>query len=414
MSKPAVVRRNTCRLCGSRNLELVLPLQPSAIADDYVTADRLDEKQEAYPLDLFLCLDCGHTQILDAVDPEILFRNYTYVTSVSLGLIEHFRGVSEKLMGKFPLNEESLVVEIGCNDGTLLRFFKNKGIKVLGIDPAVEIAKKTTESGIEVIPDFFSSEIASQILKKHGRASLFIANNVYAHADNLGDITEGIRRLLTPDGVFVFEVSYMVDIVDKMIWDTIFHEHLCFHAIKPFVNFFNLHGMELFDVERIPTKGGSIRGYAQLKGGPREVQPAVGELLALEQRLEFATPKPFLAYAERITALKNSLLDLLAKLRSEGKTVAGYGASATVTTLLHHFELGDKLDFIVDDNPVKQGTYSPGHHIPVLPPSALAERKPDYVVILAWMYAEPIMKKNEAYLKAGGHFIIPQPELKVV
>ena len=412
--KPSITRRTTCRLCGSSNLELVLPLAPSAIADDYVSADRLNEKQEAYPLDLFLCNDCKHTQILDAVDPEILFRNYTYVTSVSLGLVDHFRKLSEKLMSRLKLGPEALVVEIGSNDGTLLRFFKEKGIKVLGIDPAVEIARKTTESGIETIPDFFTSKIAARILESHGHASLFIANNVFAHADNLGDIADGIRMLLTSDGVFSFEVSYMVDIVDRMIWDTIFHEHLCFHAVRPFVNFFHLHGMELFDIERIPTKGGSIRGFAQLKGGPRRIEPIVGELLALEEKIHFGDPATFRAYGDRINATKKALLDLLAKLRAEGKTVAGYGASATVTTLLHHFDLGDKLDFIVDDNPVKQGTYSPGHHIPVLPPRALAERKPDYVVILAWTYAEPIIKKNQAYLSGGGHFIIPNPEVKVI
>ena len=411
---PSFHHRDTCRLCGSRNVELVLPIAASAIADDYVHADRLNEKQEAYPLDVYLCNDCKHTQLLDVVDPALLFRNYTYVTSVSLGLIEHFRALSGKLMSRLSFGSQSLVVEIGSNDGTLLRFFKEKGIKVLGIDPAVEIAHKTTASGIETIPEFFNSKIAEKILKSHGHASIFIANNVFAHADNLGDITDGIRMLLAPDGVFSFEVSYMVDIVDHMIWDTIFHEHLCFHAVRPFVNFFHLHGMELFDIERIPTKGGSIRGFAQLKDGPRRIEPIVGDLLALEEKINFGQPETFRAYGARINATKAALLDLLAKLRSEGKTVAGYGASATVTTLLHHFDLGDKLDFIVDDNPVKQGTYSPGHHIPVLPPSALAERKPDYVVILAWVYADPIMRKNQAYLAQGGHFIIPNPAVKLI
>ena len=206
----------------------------------------------------------------------------------------------------------------------------------------------------------------------------------------------------------------MVDIVDNMIWDTIFHEHLSFHAIRPFVNFFRLHGMELFNIERIPTKGGSIRGYVQLAGGPRQITAEVNKLLTLEKELAFGEASTFIAYANKIISVKNDLLSLLKKLRSEGKTIAGYGASATVTTLLHHYELGGQLDFIVDDNPIKQGTYSPGHHIPVLKPSALQEKKPDYVVILAWMYATPIIKKNADYLASGGHFIIPNPELKIV
>ena len=395
-------------------MELVLPLVPSAIADDYVSADRLDEKQPAFPLDLFLCNDCKHTQILDVINPDILFRNFTYVTSVSLGLVEHFRKLAEKLISRFSLGPDSLVIEIGSNDGTLLRFFKERGIKVLGIDPALEIARKATESGLETIPEFFTSRLATEILEKRGPATLFIANNVFAHADNLGDIADGIRKLLAPDGVFVFEVSYMVDIVDKMLFDTIFHEHLCYHAIRPFVNFFRLHGLELFDVERIPTKGGSLRGYARLGSDPRPVEPAVGELLALEEKLDFGNPEVFRAYANRINAAKTALLDLLSKLRSEGKTIAGYGASSTVTTLLHHFELGDKIDYLVDDNPLKQGTFSPGHHIPVLPSSALSERKPDYTVILAWMYREPIIQKNQGYLQQGGHFIVPIPELRIV
>lgn len=410
----SIARRDTCRLCGSTDLELVFALAPSAIADDYVPSERLHEKPPAFPLDLFLCRACKHTQLLDSIDPELLFRNYTYVTSVSLGLVDHFEKVAAKLISRFELAPGSLVVEIGSNDGTLLRFLKQSGASVLGIDPATEIASRASASGIETIPAFFTSKEAERIEKTHGKASLFIANNVFAHANNLGDIADGIRRLLRPDGVFVFEVSYMVDIVQNMIWDTIFHEHLSYHAVRPFVNFFNLHGMELFDIERISTKGGSIRGYAQLKGGPQLIAPVVSELIGLEEKLEFGEAKTFRAFGDRIDAARDALLELLAKLNSEGKRIAGYGASATVTTLLHHFELGGKLDFIVDDNPVKQGTYSPGQHIPVLPSAALVERKPDYVVILAWIYADPIIKKNQAYLDAGGHFIIPNPALKVV
>lgn len=412
--KTLATRRNSCRLCESSNLTLVLPIAPSAIADDYVTLDRLDEQQPVFPLDIFLCNNCKHTQLLDVVDPEILFKNYTYVTKVSLGLVDHFRKLSQHLITRLHLPPHSLVVEMGSNDGTLLSFFKESSYQVLGVDPATEIAKKTTASGIETIPNFFSLKVATQIRQEHGPASLFIANNVFAHADHLGDITDGIRHLLAPEGVFVFEVSYMVDIVEKMIWDTIFHEHLSFHAIQPFVHFFQLHGMELFDVERIATKGGSIRGYAQLKGGQHQITGRVTELLALEEKMKFGEAATFIAYADKIEQAKRALLDLLKKLRAEGKTIAGYGASATVTTLLHHYDLGDKLDFIVDDNPIKQGTFSPGHHIPILKPSAIQEKKPDYIIILAWMYAQSIIEKNCDYLASGGHFIIPNPELVIV
>ncbi len=404
--KTLASRRNTCRLCESPNLTLVLPISPSAIADDYVNSEHFHEKQPVFPLDVFLCNNCKHTQLL--------VKNYTYVTKVSLGLVDHFKKLSQHLIARLQLPPRSLIVEMGSNDGTLLSFFKESGYQVLGIDPATEIAKKATASGVETISNFFSLQVATQIRQERGPASLFIANNVFAHSDNLGDITNGIQHLLAPEGVFAFEVSYMVDIVEKMIWDTIFHEHLSFHAIRPFVHFFQLHGMELFDVERIPTKGGSIRGYAQLKGGPRQVTARVGELLALEEKMKFGEAETFIAYANKIEKEKHALLDLLKKLRAEGKTIAGYGASATVTTLLHHYDLGDKLDFIVDDNPIKQGTFSPGHHIPILKPTAIQEKKPDYIVILAWMYAQPIIEKNQDYLASGGHFIIPNPVLKVV
>jgi SAM-dependent methyltransferase len=410
----SITRRDTCRLCHSRDLELVVPFAPSAIADDYVPAERLSEKQPTFPLDLFLCRACKHTQLLDSIDPELLFRNYTYVTSVSLGLVDHFEKLAAQLVSRFKLGPDSLVVEIGSNDGTLLRFLKQSGAKVLGIDPATEIAKRATASGIETIPTFFNLAVAEEIEKKHGKASLFIANNVFAHADNLGDIAEGIRHLLRPGGVFVFEVSYMVDIVQKMIWDTIFHEHLSYHAVRPFRVFFDLHGLELFDIERISTKGGSLRGFVQLKGDAQPIRPVIAELVALEEKLAFGEADTFRDFGARINALRDELLQLLQKLRREGKRIAGYGASATVTTLLHHFELGHKLDFIVDDNPVKQGTYSPGQHIPVLPSSALAEQKPDYVVILAWVYSGPIIQKNASFLEQGGHFIIPNPKIRIV
>jgi SAM-dependent methyltransferase len=407
-------RRKDCRLCNGTNLTLVLPLAPTPIADDYVPASRRGEPQERFPLDLFLCRDCGHTQLLDVVSPVALFSDYTYVTAVSLGLVEHFRSLAELFLARYAPPAGSFVAEIGSNDGTLLRFFQERGLRVLGIDRARETAPRASASGVETLPEFFTSALAARLRAERGPAAVVIANNVFAHADGLGDIADGIRALLAGDGVFEFEVSYMVDIVDKMLFDTIFHEHLCYHAVKPMRSFLARHGLELIDIQRIPTKGGSIRGFAQPAGGPRPVAPVVGELVALEDGRRFDQPEPFFAFGARIEAAKRALLEVIEEFRRAGKTVAGYGASATVTTLLHHFELGDKLAFIVDDNPVKQGTFSPGHHIPIYPAGALSERRPDAVVILAWAYTEPIVKKNQAYLEAGGRFIVPLPEIRVI
>jgi SAM-dependent methyltransferase len=391
-----------------------LQLAPTPIADDYVPADRVDEVQEVYPLDLYLCRSCGHVQLLDVVDPEALFGEYVYVTSVSLGLVEHFRRYADELIRRMNLPQGALVVDIGSNDGTLLRFFQEGGMRVLGVDPAREIARQATESGIETLPTYFTFELARKIRQERGSAAVITANNVFAHVDDLADMTEGIRALLAGDGVFVFEVSYLVDIVQKFLFDTVYHEHLCYHTVKPLDFFFSRRGMQLIDVQRIRTKGGSLQGIAQLAGGPWPVLPSVAEHVALEERLGFDRPETFKAFATTINGVKAQLLNLLRDLDAQGKTIAGYGASATVTTLLYHFDLGGVLDFIVDDNPRKHNKFSPGHHIPVFSPEALCEREADYVLILAWNYAEPIMKKHQTFVDQGGHFIVPLPEVRVI
>src|SRR5947209_5459122 len=401
----SVLRRETCRLCEVRNLDLVLPLKPSALADAYVPAELTTEVQETYPLDLFWCRDCGHLQLLDVVDPEILFKNYIYVTSSSPGLVEHFRQYANEVMRRVNPPAGSLAVDIGSNEGILLGFFQKHGLRVLGIDPAEEIAQRATEAGIKTLPAFFTSELAAQVRNEYGPATIITANNVYAHSDALADMTEGIRYLLAPDGVFIFEVSYLVDLMQNMVFDFVYHEHLCYHAVKPLTIFFHRHGLELIDVERVPTKGGSLRGTAQLAAGPRAVSPSVAELIELESSMGLDRAETYLSFGAKIDDVKRQLSALLHQLKAEGKTIAGYGASATVTTLIYHFELGEMLDIIVDDVEERQGLFSPGHHIPVLSPETLYERRPDYVLILAWRFAEPIIKKHREYLERGGHFI---------
>ena len=409
-----IFRRDNCRLCGGHNLELVFQLAPTPIADDYVSEDSADEIQETYPLDLFFCHECGHLQLLDVVDSKILFSNYIYVSRSSLGLVEHFRKYADEMMLRLNPSKGALVVDIGSNDGTLLRFFQEQGMRVLGVDPARDIARQATESGIETLPTFFTVELARKIKNERGTAAIITANNVFAHVDDLADIAEGIRDLLAPDGVFVFEVSYLVDLIQNMVFDFIYHEHLCYHSVKPLEAFFPRHGMELIDAERIPTKGGSLRGFAQLADGPRAASQSIAELIALETKLGLDHAEVFKTFAAKIDTVKNQLFSLLRDLKAQGKTIAGYGASATVTTLIYHFELREFLSFIVDDNPERQGLFSPGHHIPVFSPQVIYERKPDYVIILAWRFSEPIMKKHGEFLEQGGHFIVPLPEVNII
>jgi len=407
-------RRDHCRLCDSKKLELALPIKPSPIADAYFPASRLGKPQELYPLDLYLCRNCGHVQNLDVVDPEVLFRDYLYNTSSSAGLVEHFRRLAADAVKDLNLKPGALVVEIGSNDGSLLRHFKTYGMRVLGIDPAREIARLATEAGLETLPEFFSAKLAAILRKQYGGAAVVCANNVFAHADDLTDIVRGIRELLTDDGVFVFEVTYLVDLVDNFLFDTIYHEHVSYHSVEPLALFFDRLGMQLIDIQRIGSKGGSIRGYAQRKPeGKRTVQPVVGELIKLERERGFNMPQVYKDYAERIEERKKILNAFIDKEIAEGKLIAGYGASNTTTTLMWHFELTRKLAFIADDNQKKFGLYCPGSHIPVVPSEELYIRKPDFVLILAWQYAVPIMKKHARFMEEGGKFVVPLVNLSI-
>jgi SAM-dependent methyltransferase len=413
MSDPCI-RRETCRLCGERELELVLPVAVTPPGDHYVSADHLSEKQACYPHDIVLCRRCGHAQLAYTVNPDILYGRYVYVSSISLGLVEHFRGYAGDVLARIKPAAGSLAVDIGSNDGSLLRAFKERGMRVLGVDPAEEIAAKATESGIETWAGYFTKEMAGKVRNERGAAVIVTANNVTANVDNLSEFVEGIRNLLAPDGVFVFETSYLLDVIEKMLIETVFHEHLSYFAVKPLNAFFRRLGMQLIDIQRVPTKGGSIRGTVQLASGRRAVSPSVDDLIEAETKAGLYRPEQFKVFWAKLDAVKKELQRLLRDLKGQGKTIAGYGASVGVTTLLYHFELSELLSFIADDNPRKQNTFSPGHHIPVLASSSLYEKKPDYVLILAWAYSKPIMKKHQAFAAGGGHFIIPLPTVEVV
>jgi len=413
MTNPCV-KRATCRLCGESELELVLPVVATPPGDHYVSAAEVNVPQETYSHDIVLCKRCGLSQLAYTVNPEILYRYYSYTSSISLGLVDHFRIYAREVLARVKPPKGALVLDIGSNDGSLLRAFQAEGMTVLGVDPATEIAQAATRSGVETRAGYFTKELAFKLKAERGAAAIVTANNVTANVDNLGDLMEGIRHMLAPDGVFVFETSYWLDVIEKSLIETVFHEHLSYFSVKPLEIFFRRLGMELIDVQRVETKGGSIRGTVQLAGGPRTASPSVKDLIALETQAGLYRPETYTAYAARLDGVKNDLQKLLGDLKAQGKTVAGYGASVGVTTLLYLFDLAGKLTFIADDNPVKQNTFSPGHHIPVLPSAAIYEKKPDYILILAWAYSQPIMKKHQAFADGGGHFIIPLPKVTVI
>ncbi len=411
--KDDVFRRNECRLCGSMDRELVIPLVATPSGEGYVTADHLNEPQPCYPMDLFLCHACGHAEFPDVINPEILYRNYLYQTSISLGLVDHFRGYAAEVVRRVQPPAGVAVMDIGSNDGSLLKHFKAHGLRVLGVDPAREIARQATEAGVETLPEFFDSKLARKIRAERGPVAIFTANNVFANIDNLSDVAGGIREMLAPDGVFVFETSYLLDVLQKTLLETFFHEHLSYYSARPLQTFFKRHGLELFDVQRVPTKGGSLRGYVQLAGGKRPVSPAVPEVIAAEEKYGLNRAEPYKAFVARVATAKSDVHAAIQSLKQNGRIVAGYGASVGVTTMLYQFGLGDQLDFLADDNPVRHSRFSPGYHIPVLPSSVIYERKPAGVVILAWAYEEPIRRRHPAYSAAGGKWIIPLPEVRV-
>ena len=307
-----------------------------------------------------------------------------------------------------------LAVDIGSNDGSMLRSFQARNFRPLGVDPAVELAKAATEAGQETLPEYFNVALAERIRDSHGPATVVTANNVFAHSDHLRDMADGVARLLAGDGIFEFEVNYVVDILDNFLFDTVYHEHLCYHAVRPLVRFLGEFGLELFAISRIASKGGSIRCLAQHRGGPQPIDASVAELVALEIERALDEPETYLNFSKRIESCRAACHDLLTQLKNEGATIYGYGASPTGTTLEYHFGLHDFLEGIFDDNPLKFGLFSPGHHIPVHNSDEVYERKPDYILILAWRYSEPIMKRHAKYVEDGGKFIVPCPEPKLV
>lgn len=402
---------STCRLCKSNSLHFCFSLNPTPLANSFVTKEGLDKEIELYPLNLYLCDSCGHLQLLDVLDPNLLFSNYLYVSGTSTSFTEHFRFYAKEIVHTYSISPGSLVVDIGSNDGTLLKFFKEESVRVLGIDPAQNIAKESTERGIYTIPKFFTLDLAKEIRWEHGKASVVTANNVFAHVDDLDSMIKGVKELLTNDGIFVFEVSYLGDVYQKLLFDTIYHEHLSYHSVKPLVRFFRNHNMELIDVKRVNTHGGSIRCVVKLLKGKWKVSSSVDKMVEFENSIKLGEVKTFISFIGKIEDLKKELTTLLSMFKSKNKTIVGFGAPAKATTLMYHMGLSSKvIDYIVDDSPLKQGLYSPGLHIPIVPVSVLYERNPDKILVLAWNFADSIISKHP---KFNGRYIVPIPTVVV-
>ena len=402
-----VTVRTTCRMCGSDKLHQFLDLGIQPLANSFVKKEDLDQPEEKYPLEVYWCERCSLAQLIHVVSPEILFRDYVYFSTAMPKLSNHFKDYAKDAVKRFVSKEGQLVVEIGSNDGVLLKTIQDTGVRVLGVDPAKNIATIANERGIETIPEFFNEPLAKGIRESRGVARIIIGNNVVAHIDNHLDLLRGALALLDEDGVFIFEAPYLIDMFDNLTFDTVYHEHLSYLAVRPLVSFFAANGLEVFDARTSPVQGVSLRMYAG-RPGRHPISPSVRDLQEAEKRRGLDTLEPYQALARRIQDLKEDVRKELLNLKKSGKRLAGYGAPAKGNTLLNYYDIGpDMLDYVTETLPSKIGLYTPGMHIPVIHIDEARKNPPDAYLLLAWNYQKAILEQEEAFLKSGGTFVVP-------
>lgn len=410
-------RLTKCRMCGGSDLDQFLDLGSTALADRFITAKQLKEPEYKFPLEVMMCATCGLAQLGVVVAPEILYcDDYPYESSTTKAGARHWTEFAATAAKSLKLGGDDLVVDVGSNVGVLLEKFRNEGAKILGVDPAANIAAIAEKNGIPTITGFFNSALADRIVASDGQATVVTATNVFAHIDDLDDLVLSLDKILTSNGVFIVEMPYFGDLLNSLEYDTIYHEHLSYVSLRPAVTLFERFDMEVFDIQRRDIHGGSFRLYVKRKqDASRKVADVVGQFLEIEKGEKLSDPARLKAFAKSVEENRKSLRQLLETLKKQGGRVAAVSAPAKGMTLLNYCGLDSSyLDFVTEKSALKIGRYTPGTHLEVLPDSALIERMPPYALLLAWNFASEIMRNLKEYSDRGGKFVVPIPHPQLI